>query len=143
MYVEYIKNTIKNNRYDPNPMTGGSGISISSQANGQVAKLTGNFISGHLWGVTIIGNIEKGTGPDVNLGNLSEGKEYNPGLNEFKDNGNGGKLYDLYNNSAKDVYAQGNKWNVAVQDEMSIEDVITHKKDDSNLGEVFFIPAGK
>lgn len=143
MDVYILYNEITNNRFEENPTIGGEAISLSSQTNGQKAKLTGNKITGHLWGVTIIGNIEKGTGPDVNLGNLSEGKEYNPGLNEFKDNGNGGKLYDLYNNSAKDVYAQGNKWNVAVQDEMSIEDVITHKKDDSNLGEVFFIPAGK
>lgn len=140
MDVEFIKNTLMNNNYDSNPMSGGSGISLSSQADGQKVKLTGNKITGHHWGITIIGNVARGTGPDVNLGNLSEGEDYNSGLNVFKDNGNNGQLYDLFNNSAKDVYAQGNTWNVEVQDEESIEGVISHKVDDPNLGLVIFMP---
>lgn len=140
MDVEFINNTLVDNKYDSNPMSGGSGISLSSQADGQKVKLTGNTITGHHWGITIIGNVARGTGPDVNLGNLTEGGDYNPGLNTFKDNGNSGQLYDLFNNTSKEVYAQGNTWNVAVQDEESIEGVITHKADDPNLGLVIFMP---
>ena len=140
MDVEFINNILVDNNFDSNPMSGGSGISLSSQADGQKAKLTGNTITGHHWGITIIGNVGRGTGPDVNLGNLAEGEDYNPGLNTFKDNGNSGQLFDLFNNSAKDVYAQGNTWNVAVQDQESIEGVISHKADDPNLGLVIFMP---
>ena len=78
----------------------------------------------------------------MNLGNLTEGDNYNPGGNVFVNNGNGGVLYDLYNNSTADVMAQGNIWNVDVQDEESIEGVIYHKVDQSNLGLVTFMPAG-
>lgn len=143
MDAEIIENTLLNNKYDANAMSGGSGISLSSQADGQKVKLTGNTITGHLWGITIIGNIANESGPDVNLGNLATGEDFNPGLNVFKDNENGGQLYDLFNNSVKDVYAQGNTWNVAVQDETSIEGVITHQNDDPTLGLVIFMPAGE
>ncbi len=102
--------------------------------------MSGNHIEGHLWGITNIGNVSDGTGPELNLGNLTEGDDYNPGGNVFINNGNGGVLYDLYNNSPLTVYAQGNTWNVEVQDEESIEKVIFHKKDNASLGEVIFMP---
>ena len=59
----------------------------------------------------------------------------------FKDNGNNGQLYDLYNNSTITVYAQGNTWNVSQQTEEQIETVIFHKKDNPSLGEVIYWPA--
>jgi hypothetical protein len=77
----------------------------------------------------------------VNAGRIEEGGEYSPGLNTFKDNGNGGQLYDLYNYSAITVYAQGNTWNVSEQTEEQIETVIFHQNDDSSLGKVIFMPA--
>lgn len=143
MDVRIIDNVLENNNQESNPMNGGSGVSIYNSNGGQKVYMSGNTIKGHLWGVTSIGNTAKGTGPTVNMGNLTEGDDYNPGKNVFIDNGNRGVLYDLYNNSPNTVYAQGNTWNVATQDEESIEQVIVHKNDISSLGEVIFMPAAQ
>ena len=56
-------------------------------------------------------------------------------------NGNNGELYDLYNNGTGTIYAQGNTWNVATQDSVSIEKVVFHKADNDALGLVIFMPA--
>ena len=127
--------TLIDNRYEKNPMNGGSGISLYDPYQQTKAILSGNHIEGSLWGVTIIGC------KDVNLGCLEEGENYNPGGNVFKDNGNNGELYDLYNNSTLTVYAQNNTWNVSEQTEEQIESVIFHKYDNAQLGEVIFMPA--
>ena len=127
--------TLLNNRYETNPMNGGSGISLYDPYQQTNAVLTGNHIEGSLWGVTVIGCKE------VNLGCLDKNIAYNPGGNVFKDNGNEGQLYDLYNNSANTVYAQGNTWNVAEQTAEQIETVIYHKHDAPSLGEVIYWPA--
>lgn len=128
-------NMLKNNRYETNPMNGGSGISLYDPYQQTEAVITGNHIEGSLWGVTVIGC------KDVNLGCLDAGENYNPGGNVFKDNGNGGELYDLYNNSTLTIYAQNNTWNVSQQTEEQIETVIFHKKDNPSLGEVIYWPA--
>ena len=130
-------NVLMNNKYESNPMNGGSGVSLYGMGT-QKIYMSGNHIEGHYWGIT---NIFYTANPILNLGNLIEGENYNPGGNVFVDNGNGGALYDLYNNSTGDVMAQGNTWNVDVQDEASIEEVIYHKVDQSNLGLVTFMPA--
>lgn len=140
MDVRIIDNILVDNKYESNAMNGGSGVSIYNSNGGQKVYMSGNHIEGHLWGITNIGNVSGGTGPELNLGNLTEGDDYNPGGNVFINNGNGGVLYDLYNNSPLTVYAQGNTWNVEVQDEESIEKVIFHKKDNASLGEVIFMP---
>lgn len=127
--------TLVNNCYETNPMNGGSGISLYDPYKQTKAVISGNHIEGSLWGVTIIGC------KDVNLGCLNEGENYNPGGNVFKNNGNNGELYDLYNNSTLTVYAQNNTWNVSEQTEEQIESVIFHKNDNSSLGEVIFMPA--
>jgi hypothetical protein len=127
--------TLVNNCYETNPMNGGSGISLYDPYKQTKAVISGNHIEGSLWGVTIIGC------KDVNLGCLEEGENYNPGGNVFKDNGNNGHLYDLYNNSTLTVYAQNNTWNVSEQTEEQIESVIFHQHDDSSLGEVIYWPA--
>ena len=128
-------NMLKNNRYETNPMNGGSGISLYDPYQQTEAVITGNHIEGSLWGVTVIGC------KDVNLGCLDAGENYNPGGNVFRDNGNGGELYDLYNNSTLTIYAQNNTWNVSQQTEEQIETVIFHKKDNPSLGEVIYWPA--
>ena len=69
------------------------------------------------------------------------GNEASLGGNTFKDNGNGGVAYDLYNNGANTVYAQLNTWSVPEQTEEEIEKVIFHKNDNGTLGEVIFMPA--
>ncbi len=139
MDVRIVNNTITDNNWESNPMYGGSGISIYNSNGGQKVYIEGNTISGNYWGITNIGSVANGTGADVNVGNLTQGTDYNPGNNTFSNNGNNGSLYDLYNSSAKTVYAQGNRWN----DQANIEASITHKVDDPSLGEVIFTPAAE
>lgn len=130
-------NMIVDNQYETNPMNGGSGISIYDSTKKQVATITGNHIEKSLWGITVIG------GKEVNAGKVEDplASDYNPGGNVFKDNGNNGVLYDLYNNTTITVYAQGNKWNVDEQTAEKIESVIYHKNDEGTLGEVIYMPA--
>ena len=143
MDVRIIGNELIDNKWDSNPMNGGSGVSIYNSAGGQKVYMQGNTIKGHLWGITVIGNPSSGKGPEVNMGNTASGEEHNPGGNVLSDNGNGGVLYDLYNNSPMTVYAQGNTWGVATQDAASIETVIFHKNDNPSLGEVIYLPAAE
>lgn len=133
--IMFDSNTLNNNRFETNPMNGGSGISLYDPYQQTEAYIFNNRIKKSLWGVTVIGCKK------VNLGWLEQGDDYNPGLNVFEDNGNNGQLYDLYNNSANTVYAQGNTWNVSEQTEELIETVIYHKHDDPSLGEVIYWPA--
>jgi hypothetical protein len=134
--AEIINNNFVDNRFEKNAMNGGSGISIYGTGHDNTVTIKGNYIAGNLWGVTVIKE------NCVNMGNTTNAAvDYNPGGNVFANNGNGGVLYDLYNNSADTVYAQGNHWNVAVQDSVSIEGVVTHKADNASLGLVIFMPA--
>ena len=139
MDVTITDNQIINNHFETNPNNGGSGISLYDPYIKQTAMISGNHIEKSLWGVTVIGCGK------VNMGNIdvpSDFPDYNPGDNVFVDNGNNGVPYDLYNNSANTVYAQGNYWSVATQDEASIEEVIFHQADNPALGLVIFMPAG-
>lgn len=131
-------NIIVDNNHETNPNNGGSGINVYDPYKTQTTTITGNYIEGNLWGITVIG------GKSVNVGKIEDenATDYNPGLNVFFNNGFGGTIYDLYNNSTNTVYAQGNYWkSVATQDRESIETVIFHKNDNSTLGEVIFMPA--
>lgn len=136
MNVTIKDNKIIDNKYETNAMNGGSGISIYDSNYLQNAIVTGNQIEENLWGITVIG------GGNVNIGKTDDpnAEDYNPGGNTFLNNGNNGVLYDLYNNGTNTIYAQGNKWNVEEQTEELIETVIFHKKDNSSLGEVIFMP---
>lgn len=139
MDVRIVGNHLVNNQNEVNPNNGGSGISLYDPTGQQTAYISGNHIEKSLWGITVIGCGE------VNIGKTevpADAADYNPGNNIFVDNGNSGQLYDLYNNSAKTIYAQGNIWNVEEQDGEHIEEVIFHKKDNAALGEVVFLPAG-
>ncbi len=139
MNVVISNNQLINNCFEQDPMNGGSGISLYDPYYKQKVYVSGNHIEKSLWGITVIGCGE------VNIGKTDvseDADDYNPGGNVFVDNGFDGALYDLYNNSVNTVYAQGNTWNVAVQDSASIESVVFHKNDNSSLGEVIFMPAG-
>ena len=135
-------NKLTDNNRETNANNGGSGISIYDPYYRTAAKISGNEITGNLWGVTIIG------GGDINLGKievegspLSESDEdYCAGNNVFNDNGNNGILYALYNNGTAIVYAQNNQWSDGEQTQENIEGVIFHKNDDPSLGEVIFMP---
>ena len=102
---------------------------------GQSGIISGNYIEGHLWGITLI------QCEDINCGEVDNPDS--PGGNVFKDNGNNGMAYDLYNNGRNKVYAQLNTWSVAEQTEELIETVISHFNDDPSLGEVIFMPAAE
>lgn len=130
-------NTIKNNNHETNPMNGGSGINIYDPYYSQNTVITGNWIEGNLWGITVVG------GNDINIGKTADttADDYNPGQNTFLNNGFDGNVYDLYNNSTNTVYAQGNFWKTAAeQTQEAIEDCIFHKADNESLGEVIFMP---
>jgi parallel beta-helix repeat protein len=129
-------NTVTNNNIQNEPNLGGSGLNFtaSSASSELFATVTGNIISGNLWGITIIGY------PQVNMGD-SATATFNPGGNQFNNNGNGGSLYDLYNNGQIDQPAMYNCWGVPTQNAASIETVIFHEVDDPTLGRVNFMPS--
>ena len=137
MALEINNNTLINNHYEVNAMNGGSGMSLYDPYRLQTVTASGNHIEGSLWGITVIGC------GNVNLGKTDDptAADYNPGLNVFVNNGNGGVIYDLYNNSTNTIYAQGNTWNVSVQSPEEIAKVITDKSDVASLGEVIYDPA--
>ena len=137
MNATVANNQIIDNKYASSAMAGGAGISIYDYGTKPNVTITGNTIEGNLWGITVLG------GENVNIGKVDnpDAKDYNPGHNTFKNNGNGGALYDLYNNSALTIYAQGNHWSVDEQTAEKIESVIFHKPDDAKLGEVIYTPA--
>ena len=120
-------NQFINNNHEENPMNGGSGISIYGYSTDNKAVLRNNLITGNLWGITAIQQ------HDIDLGT-----EDDWGYNEIHDNGNGGAIYDLYNNSTYDISAVGNKWGTTIYDE--IESHIYHQHDDPGLGLVTFYP---
>lgn len=131
-------NTMIDNCYDPNPNNGGSCVSIYDNSSSANIYMEGNWMEGGLWGITVP------TGaPNINLGKVEdpEAEDYNPGNNTFVNNGNGGELYDLFNNGTATIWAQGNTWNVAEQTEENIEEVIYHQVDDPSKGLVIFMPA--
>jgi len=134
---------IKNNKmidncYENTPANGGSCISVYDSSSTSNVYIEGNWMEGGLWGITIVSGE-----PNVNLGKTEDptAEDYNPGNNTFVNNGNGGVLYDLYNNGTGTVWAQGNTWNVEEQTEEQIEEVIFHQVDDPSKGLVIFMPA--
>ena len=120
-------NQFINNNHEENPMNGGSGISIYGYSTDNKAILRNNVITGNLWGITAIYQ------HDIDMGTVEDW-----GHNEIHDNGNGGVIYDLYNNSACDLVAVGNDWGTVDSD--IIESHIYHKTDDPSLGLVTFYP---
>lgn len=129
-------NTIMDNNTQGNPAQGGSGINLYGGAT-NVSVVSGNTITGNLWGVTIQSTAT------VNLGDTAAAN-YNPGGNAFANNGNGGVIYALYNNTPNTVPAMNNCWDI---DNPSIDStaaaaVIFDVADDGTLGQVFFMPLG-
>lgn len=136
--LRFINNQIINNNAEVNPNNGGSGISLYDYGEKSLnAYAEGNYIAGNIWGVTLLGKIG-----DINFGKTADptAEDYNPGRNTFADNGNGGVLYDLFNNTTNEavVYAQGNIWGVATQDSVSIASVVWDGSDQGGHGEVVF-----
>ena len=126
-------NILTNNNSENLPNSGGSGISISgSGAVGTGIKIEKNQIRGHLWGITVI------TTASVDLGGGSLGSV---GQNIFKNNGNGGNTFALYNNTPNSISAINNCWREdELSDDAMVESVIFHKTDDVALGFVNYKP---
>lgn len=122
-----VGNQFIDNNLETNPMNGGSGISIYGVNENNRAIFRNNVITGNLWGITAI-----------NAFNIDLGTEDDWGHNQIHDNGNGGVIYDLYNNSACNIMAIGNYWGTT--DEQEIEDHITHQNDNPSLGLVTYLP---
>lgn len=122
-------NQIRDNHFTDNPMLYGSGINIycTDTISNNKAVIRNNYITGNLWGITII------NAADVDLGT-----EDDWGRNQIKDNGNSGVVYDLYNNSACDIMAVGNDWGTT--SEAEVEERIFHQNDNPELGLVTYIP---
>lgn len=120
-------NILENNDAEINPMNGGSGISLY---NTPLVKIRNNEIRRNLWGITVIGTA---------IADVGTSEE--PGNNIFSENGNGGQIYALYNNTTNTIMALQNCW-IEGQESTAedVEGVITHIVDDPELGEVFFDP---
>lgn len=124
-------NQIDSNNIENNPLLGGSGIAFSggTATSHQNSIVTGNLIRWNLWGITIQG------GSQPNIGNLTNADTTDDGKNHFEGNNNSSDpMIDLYNNSAYDIWAQGNYWNTNNVSE--IEDRIFHDFDNAALGVV-------
>ncbi|MDN3492390.1 T9SS type A sorting domain-containing protein [Winogradskyella bathintestinalis] len=129
----YIRNNvIDNNNTETVPFNGGSGISLNSTTATMEVIASGNAIRGNLWGITVIGQAS------INLGdNIS-----NVGQNVFSNNGNGGAIYALFNNTPNPIMAMHNCWDSEnVPNTLAdAEAVISHENDDASLGLVTFDP---
>ncbi|MDE6654449.1 MAG: hypothetical protein K2K37_08710 [Muribaculaceae bacterium] len=145
-------NVLVDNRYESNPMNGGSAISCTAFSGQEDVVISGNHIEGSLWGVTLIsyGFLMPSSGYKgfacVSLGGPANSVFPSPGENVFVANGNDGygydptTPYDLYNNTDQTVYAQNNTWSVPEQTEELVAEVIYDKADNPSLGEVIYMP---
>ena len=127
-------NRFIDNQHTTNPMLYGSGINFYSIGENNASKIRNNVVSGNLWGVTVVTQNNN----DNAFVSIDLGTEDDWGYNQIHDNGNGGEVYDLYNNSACDIMAVGNDWGTT--DEQEVEDHIVHQVDNPSLGLVMFIP---
>tara|TARA_R110002124_G_scaffold99337_1_gene245279 strand:+ start:4826 stop:6298 length:1473 start_codon:yes stop_codon:yes gene_type:complete len=124
-------NIIEDNDSQGDPFLGGSGISLNTSTAGNPVIASGNEFRRNLWGITVIGSASINLGDDVD----------NPGENIFSENGNGGEVFALYNNTALPITAKHNCWIEGQQSTAAqVEDVIFHMVDDGTLGEVVFDP---
>jgi len=123
-------NEIVDNNTQNLPMLGGSGINFFGTETNQ-SIVSGNIITGNLWGITIQGSAQP------NFGQL-EGEPFNPGANTFMNNGNEGEIYDLYNNTPNPIMAQNNYWGTNNPDTVELH--IFHQPDDPTLGLINYLP---
>jgi len=120
-------NIFLDNDIQGNPNLGGSGMNFQSSEANNTAIVRRNIISGNLWGVTLQGEA-----------NPSFGTEDEPGGNVFYDNGNGGAIHALFNNTPQDITAIGNYWGDNTEE--FAESVISHQPDIPSLGLVTYMP---
>src|SRR5690606_23414093 len=130
-YVLIKNNIIEDNNTQGSPNLGGSGINLIASSGMEDVILTGNQIRGNLWGITLQNEAKANLGDDQN----------NPGGNVFFNNGNGGAIYALFNNTPNTIMAKHNCWVENGTGTLpEAENVISHIVDDPSLGEVIFAP---
>jgi hypothetical protein len=131
--AEITNNIIEDNNIQGDPLLGGSGINLNNSTASADAIISGNEIRRNLWGITLQGEASINLGDDVN----------NTGMNIFSENGNGGEVFALYNNTPNAISAKHNCWIEGQQSTaQEVEDVIFHQVDDATLGLVTFDPFG-
>ncbi len=131
------KNIIEDNNTEDNPATGGSGITFTAVSEPSYVYITENEIRRNLWGVTVLNQAR------INMGS-DDPATPNIGKNVFSENGNGGTVTAVYNNTAFDFDAMFNCW-IEGEEELTeemVEEVVTHKVDDAALGEINFSEFG-
>ncbi len=107
-------------------MLGGSGINLNGSAS-SFTVIEGNEIRNNLWGVTVQGEF------GVDLGTPDD-KGGSQGLNTFSNNGNGGQVYALFNNTPNSISAKNNCWIEGQESTVAqVEEVISHQVDDAEL----------
>jgi len=122
-------NVIEDNDIQGDPMLGGSGLNFYGNQSNQ-AIVSGNKITGNLWGITT--QIEA----KPNFGEMENG--INPGQNQIYENGHNDTIFDFYNNTPNDIMAENNYW--GTMDTDSVEMHIFHQPDDPTLGFVDYLP---
>jgi Secretion system C-terminal sorting domain len=140
-YNAYItQNLIENNNTNANAQTGGSGLNFTGTQS-QTGVVSRNIIRGNLWGVTIVkSSTTAAGGPRISFGNLASADTTDRGFNAFLGNGNGGTIYELYNNNVTTdtIRAENNWWGTAGATD--VEARITHKTDTPTFGFVDYNP---
>lgn len=126
--AEIIGNKFIGNNIENNPMSGGSGISFYSGAQATVKH---NIITENLWGITIPSEA------NPNLGQIGI-DTINIGHNYIFNNSQSGTIYNLYNNSPAEIYAQNNYWGTTSAVEAG--EWIVDNADDPSLGVVIYEP---
>lgn len=140
-YSVYItQNLIENNNTNSNANAGGSGLNFTGSQS-QTGVVSRNILRGNLWGVTIVKSGTTATsGPRISFGRLASADTTDRGFNAILGNGNGGTVYDLYNNNATTdtIWAENNWWGTNVATD--IEAHIVHNLDNATFGFVDFRP---
>ncbi|WBO84646.1 T9SS type A sorting domain-containing protein [Hymenobacter yonginensis] len=129
-------NLVENNNTNPNAQTGGSGLNFQGNQT-QTGVVSRNVLTGNLWGVTLVRSGTAG-GPAISFGNPTGTDSTDVGQNRLVGNGNGGQVYDFYNNGPDPVNAKNNDWGSASA--TVIETHIFHQPDQATLGVVTFQP---
>ncbi|MCC3157880.1 T9SS type A sorting domain-containing protein [Hymenobacter sp. 15J16-1T3B] len=140
-FAVYItQNIIENNNTNANANTGGSGLNFTGSQS-QTGVVSRNVLRGNLWGVTIVKSGTTATsGPRISFGHLASTDTTDRGFNSILGNGNGGVVYDLYNNNATTdtIWAENNWWGTSVA--ADVEAHIVHNVDNATFGFVDFRP---
>jgi hypothetical protein len=131
------QNVVQDNNINPNAQTGGSGLNFQGGTT-QTGVVARNIITGNLYGVTMLRSTATAPGPRVSFGNLASTDTTDVGRNVLTGNGNGGQVYDFYNNTADSFSAENNNWGSASA--AVIETHIYHQPDSPALGLVDFQP---